>query len=112
MNVYGHERRRAARSRKYKVVKRLSPNRVAEDTAATPVVDWRTLEEGMRVQVREYNRATERGWFDDVTADGMVLWIVRDQGAGRILVERTSQTTVHLLEDRPAALRQETSTTL
>ncbi|WP_394525469.1 hypothetical protein [Paenarthrobacter nicotinovorans] len=98
-DMYARERSKATRPRRYKVIKRADPPVRAEAVSLVSVLDWRTLEEGTWVEVRDNNHVLYHGWFDDFTPDGNVAWIIRDHGAGRVLVERNRRTSLHILED-------------
>ena len=52
-------------------------------TSAKVVSDWSALIRGDYVTVLEEYMVPRSGWIDDVTEDGMIIWLVLAFGRGR-----------------------------
>lgn len=52
-------------------------------TSTKVVTDWTALIPGDFVTVLEEYAVPHSGWIDDVTEDGMIIWLVLALGGGR-----------------------------
>lgn len=60
-----------------------------------PVDDWTTLK-SQDVEIYRNARLIDRGWVEDVTSDGSVLWLMHDGASSRRIVENLPGTFIRL----------------
>jgi hypothetical protein len=62
---------------------RAAPHPTTTKTSTKVVSDWTALIPGDFVTVLEEYTVSHSGWIDDVTEDGMIIWLVLAFGRGR-----------------------------
>jgi hypothetical protein len=62
---------------------RAAPHSTITKTSTKAVSDWTALMPGDFVTVLEEYTVLHSGWIDDVTEDGMIIWLVLALGRGR-----------------------------
>lgn len=60
-----------------------------------PVDDWTVLK-GQLIEVHVNGRLIDKGWVDDVMADGTLLWLMHCGASGRRIIENLPGTHVFL----------------
>jgi hypothetical protein len=62
---------------------RAAPHPAGTKTSTKVVSDWTALMPGDLVTVLEEYSVPHSGWIDDVTEDGMIIWLLLAFGRGR-----------------------------
>lgn len=64
------------------------------------MMHWKYLWRAEFVELRRGPKVVDRGWIDDVTEDGKILWIYLSQGKGRIMIHRNDGVDVWRVDSR------------
>ena len=87
--------KRGRNSETQKMKRRTGPGSVIKRRISVDGVSWASLTKGEWVEVDCGEFVNHRGVVDDVTDDGSVLWLWREDGRGRTLYLQSDGHAVH-----------------